>query len=64
MRLEIADDGRGLSSERKGVGLSSMRERAEELGGTCTIESLPANGTHVSARLPCQLPDNAHPKEE
>jgi signal transduction histidine kinase len=66
VRLEITDDGRGLSSERKGVGvgLSSMRDRAEELGGTCTIESLPGSGTRVSARLPCQLPNNARPKGE
>ena len=66
VRVEITDDGRGLSSERKGVGvgLSSMRERAEELGGTCTIDSLDGSGTRVSARLPCQLPNNAHPKGE
>jgi signal transduction histidine kinase len=29
-----------------------MRERAEELGGTCTIEALPQGGTGVIARLP------------
>ena len=53
-------------AERKGVGvgLSSMRERAEELGGTCTIDSLDGSGTRVSARLRCQLPNNAHPKGE
>ena len=66
VRVEITDDGRGLSSERKGVGvgLSSMRERAEELGGTCRIDSLPGSGTRVSARLPCQLPNTAQPKGE
>ena len=66
VRVEITDDGRGLSSERKGigVGLTSMRERAEELGGTFTIDSLHGSGTRVSARLPCQLPKNAHPKGE
>jgi signal transduction histidine kinase len=30
-----------------------MRERAEELGGTWTIESLTRGGTCVFARLPC-----------
>ena len=51
--LEIADDGVGLPTKgRPGVGLSSMRERAEELGGKCTIESPPEGGTHVLARLP------------
>jgi signal transduction histidine kinase len=50
--LEITDDGVGLPTERHpGVGLSSMRERAEELGGRCTIESPPEGGTRVLARL-------------
>lgn len=54
--LEIHDDGRGLSSPRRaGVGLSSMRERAEELGGTWTIESLHTGGTRILVRLPCGL---------
>lgn len=54
LHLEIQDDGRGLSSERgQGVGLSSMRERAEELGGTCVVESPSAGGTRVRATLPC-----------
>jgi len=53
LRLEIADDGVGLpAGHRVGVGLSSMRERAEELGGTCIIESPPEGGTRVLARLP------------
>lgn len=54
LRLEIADDGRGLSRERgPGVGLSSMRERAEELGGSCVVESPPGGGTRARASLPC-----------
>jgi signal transduction histidine kinase len=53
--LEVADDGRGLAGGRApGVGLSSMRERAEELGGTWAIEVDPARGTRVTARLPCR----------
>jgi two-component system, NarL family, sensor kinase len=63
--LEIQDDGRGLSSTRRaGVGLNSMRERAEELGGTWTIESLPTGGTRILVRLPCRLPDLTQPKKE
>jgi two-component system NarL family sensor kinase len=38
---------------RSGVGLSSMRERAEELGGSCVVESAPSGGTRVKAQLPC-----------
>lgn len=53
LRLEVADDGRGLPDDyRPGTGLASMRERAEELGGSCTIEAGPEGGTVVSARLP------------
>jgi signal transduction histidine kinase len=51
--LEITDNGRGLPEEmRWGVGMSSMRERAAELGGVCLIETGKAEGTRVMARLP------------
>ncbi len=53
LQLEVRDDGQGLPAEiQPGVGLSSMRERAAELGGTCQIEALPEGGTRVLARLP------------
>jgi len=53
--LEVRDDGKGLPSQRRaGVGLNSMRERAEELGGTLTLALLSTGGTSVLARLPCQ----------
>jgi signal transduction histidine kinase len=53
LHLDIRDDGVGLASERRvGIGLVSMRERAEELGGICTIESSPGSGVHISAILP------------
>ena len=53
LRLEITDDGVGLPHERHlGVGLSSMRERVEELGGKFSVESPPEGGTRVVARLP------------
>lgn len=53
LNLEIADDGIGMPiNPRAGVGLGSMRERAAELGGTCTVEPLRTGGTRVLARLP------------
>ncbi len=53
LRLEIEDDGIGIGEDRgTGVGLHSMRERAEELGGECVVESPPGGGTRVSASLP------------
>jgi len=55
LELEITDDGVGLPEDRHaGVGLSSMRERSAELGGTFVAESAPEGGTRVLARLPLQ----------
>ncbi len=53
LRVEIRDDGIGLAPERRvGIGLVSMRERAEELGGTCMIASAPGEGVRILAILP------------
>jgi two-component system, NarL family, sensor kinase len=51
--LEIVDNGKGLSpGQRAGVGLTSMSERAAELGGDCVIENISTSGTRVKVRLP------------
>jgi signal transduction histidine kinase len=51
--LEVTDDGNGLPNDHHaGVGLTSMRERALELGGECRIEPGPTHGIRVVARLP------------
>jgi signal transduction histidine kinase len=53
LRVEVADTGSGLAPERRaGVGLSSMRERAEELGGSFEASPRPGGGTVVRVRLP------------
>ena len=53
LRLEIEDDGVGLPEQRRiGVGLTAMRERAAELGGTCEAGPATLGGTRVSALLP------------
>ena len=53
VRLEIVDDGVGIPEERSaGVGLSSMLERASELGGSCIVKSVPMGGTQVLVHLP------------
>ncbi|MBJ7601840.1 MAG: hypothetical protein JF888_01370 [Candidatus Dormibacteraeota bacterium] len=55
LRIEVADDGRGIGvhrNGRKGVGMLSMGQRVAELGGTLQIESADAGGTIVTAVLP------------
>jgi signal transduction histidine kinase len=55
--VTIEDDGKGVPADRRaGVGLSSMEERAAELGGRLTVEQRPAGGTRVAAHLPFTLP--------
>jgi signal transduction histidine kinase len=52
-QVEISDNGRGLPvNYRAGVGLASMRERAEELGGTFQLQSTAGQGLAISVRLP------------
>jgi signal transduction histidine kinase len=51
--VEVCDDGSGAAVRRlDGVGLVSMRERAEEIGGSLVIDSVPGRGTTVRAELP------------
>ena len=51
LRLEVTDRGRS-GAWRPGVGLSSMRERATELGGTLEAGPAPGGGGRVAALLP------------
>jgi signal transduction histidine kinase len=54
LTITITDDGRGMPpGVHHGVGLRSMRERAEELGGTLSIDRPADGGTRVVAVLPC-----------
>jgi two-component system NarL family sensor kinase len=55
LEIEVVDDGCGINSQPAGVGLTAMRERAQELGGDLAVESSAA-GTRVWARLPVEEP--------
>lgn len=60
LTVEVMDNGTGTASPRPGgVGLHSMRERAEELGGRLTVVSAPARGTRVRLTLPLTGLDEA-----
>lgn len=53
--LEILDDGIGFdgsAAKTGGHGLEGMRERAEHLGGSLSIESSPERGTRVRVEVP------------
>src|SRR5260370_37865612 len=53
LRVEVEDDGGGLPRNfHAGVGINAMRERAAELGGSCTVETVATGGTRVEAFLP------------
>lgn len=53
LRLRISDDGHGIApNAAAGVGLTSMRERATELGGQFEATTSPGGGTTIAVRLP------------
>lgn len=53
LRLEIVDDGRGWPAGfRSGVGITAIRERVHELGGTCELGAAPGGGARVAVALP------------
>ncbi|HKA67876.1 MAG TPA: histidine kinase [Actinomycetes bacterium] len=53
VELDITDDGIGIPDRHPaGVGLTTMRERAAELGGATVIASIAPHGTRVHATLP------------
>jgi signal transduction histidine kinase len=53
LELHVEDDGRGFDpSQTHGLGLVTMRERAEQLGGTLAVTRGARGGTCVRARLP------------
>jgi signal transduction histidine kinase len=57
LRIEVEDDGTGMRPDAvPGVGTRSMRERAEEQGGTFEVGPAPAGGTRITAVLPLAAP--------
>jgi signal transduction histidine kinase len=60
IEFSIEDDGKGFDSAglgsmdsfNNGLGLQSMRERAELSGGAYDIESAPGKGTRICVRWP------------
>ncbi len=55
--VSVSDNGRGLPARpQNGVGLTSMGERAVEVGGRLDVSPRPGGGTVVTAVLPTEAP--------
>jgi len=59
LTVRIVDDGVGfdasevlMNSDRRGLGLLGMRERAELIGGAFTVQSSPGMGTTITVEIP------------
>jgi signal transduction histidine kinase len=60
--LTITDDGKGFDVNgppNAGLGLISMRERVESVGGVLEIHATPASGTRLRATVPIQASESA-----
>jgi signal transduction histidine kinase len=55
--LSVSDDGIGLPGQPRpdGIGLTSIRQRAADLGGHCMVGSGEPTGVIVEARLPLEV---------
>ncbi|HWH70738.1 MAG TPA: sensor histidine kinase, partial [Candidatus Sulfotelmatobacter sp.] len=68
VQLVVSDDGKGFataaapSGAAGHFGLLGMRERAEKIGGTLSVTSVPGAGTEISltAPLPASTPSASH----
>jgi len=57
--LTVTDDGRGFEPDHvvnAGLGLTSMRERVESVGGTFELHTTQGSGTRVMVTVPIQTP--------
>lgn len=55
LKLDIRDNGNGMNLEMTnvmGLGMVGMRERVHVLGGSCSFNSSPGKGMHVSVLVP------------
>lgn len=45
VRVEVVDDGVGISGDITESGLRNLRQRADDAGGEFTVENMPTGGT-------------------
>ena len=53
LRVEVVDDGVGGAAARHGSGLEGLADRVAALDGRLVVDSLPGEGTRVTAEIPC-----------
>ena len=65
LRLELRDDGNGfkVQGQNDGMGLTGMRERVEQMGGTLQVTSARGKGTKIVVTLPYN-PDAGSPRND
>jgi two-component system, NarL family, sensor histidine kinase UhpB len=74
VRVVLRDNGRGFDPaqprgrKRKGqgpgMGLVDMQERAAFMGGTCSLNSSPGEGTEIVIEMPLRMIDNSRVKTQ
>ncbi|WP_322857807.1 PAS domain-containing sensor histidine kinase [Mycobacterium shigaense] len=52
LRIDVADNGRGIPDHVVGTGLSGLRKRAEAAGGTLSVRADPGGGTRLRWTVP------------
>jgi signal transduction histidine kinase len=64
LRLMVRDDGQGFDAQSApgGLGVATMRDYADAVGGQCAVHSVPGVGTEVTAALPLPRPGAEHLK--
>ncbi len=53
LRVEVVDGGVGGAAARHGSGLEGLADRVTALDGRLVVDSLPGEGTRVTAEIPC-----------
>lgn len=52
LTIEVSDNGRGIGADITGSGLTNLRRRADDVGGSFSVLAAPAGGTHLVWRAP------------
>lgn len=54
LTIDVRDNGRGfdVTTQASGSGMSNIRERMDEIGGTITVDSTPSQGTRIVLSIP------------